>query len=65
MFLKSGFLKASAMESLIFLFEMKEECKWSCIKLVVWSIVPQKGTDILIFYIFESGAECSPESGAK
>ena len=44
---------------------MKEECKLSCIKLVVWSIVPQKGTDTLIFYIFESGAECSPESGAK
>ena len=44
---------------------MKEECKLSCIKLVVWSIVAQKGTDILIFYIFESGAECSAESGAK
>ena len=33
------------------------------------SIVVQKGTNILIFYIFEYGAEygaeCSAESGAK
>ena len=40
-----------------------------CVKLVLWSIVAQKGTHILIFYIFESGAvygaECSSESGAK
>ena len=32
-------------------------------------MVAQKGTNILIFYIFESGAEygaeCSAESGAK
>ena len=46
-------------------FKMKEECKGSCVKLVVWSIVAQKGTNILIFYIFEYGAECSAESGAK
>ena len=49
--------------------EMKEECKVFCVKLVLWSIVSQKGTNILIFYIFESGAEygaeCSAESGAK
>ena len=31
----------------------------SCVKLVVWSIVAQKGTDILIFYIFEYVAEGS------
>ena len=31
----------------------------SCVKLAVWSIVAQKGTDILIFYIFEYVAEGS------
>ena len=31
----------------------------SCVKLVVWSIVAQKGTDILIFYIFEYVAKGS------
>ena len=40
-----------------------------CVKLVSWSIVAQKGTNILFFHIFESGAEygaeCSAESGAK
>ena len=48
---------------------MKEECNVFCVKLVLWSIVAQKGTNMLIFYIFESGAEygaeCSTESGAK
>ena len=44
---------------------MKEECKVSCVKLVVWSIVAQKGTDTLVFYVFEYGAQCSAESGAK
>ena len=44
---------------------MKEECKVSCVKLVVWSIVAQKSTNILIFYVFEYGRECSAESGAK
>ena len=52
-----------------FLFEMKEGCKVFCIKLVLWSIVAQKGNNILIFYDFEYGAEygaeCSAESGAK
>ena len=42
------FLKASAMKGAIF-FEMKEECKVSCVKLVVWSIVAQKGTNVQIF----------------
>ena len=41
----------------------------SCLKLVMWSIFAQKGTNIQIFYIFEYGAEygaqCSAESGAK
>ena len=62
------FLKASAMESTIFL-EMKEERKVFCVKLVLWSMLAQKGTNILIFYIFKSGAEycveCSAEPGAK
>ena len=53
----------------IFYFEMKEKCKVSCVKLVVWSIVAQKDSNMLIFYIFEDGAEygaeCSAESGAK
>ena len=38
-------------------------------KLILLSIVCQKGTNILIFYIFEYGAEygaeCSAESDAK
>ena len=63
------FLQASAMESTTLLLEMKEECKAFCVKLFLWSIVAQKGTNILTFYIFESGAEyraeCSAESGAK
>ena len=50
-----------------FLSEIKEVCKVSCVFL--WSIVTQKDTNILIFYIFEYGAEygadCSAESGAK
>ena len=55
-------------EHKIFL-EMKEECEVFCVKLILWSMVAQKGTNILIFYIFEYGAEygaeCSAESGAK
>ena len=56
------------MERAIF-FEMKEECKVSCVEIIVCSIVVQQGTNILIFYIFEYGAEygaeCSAESSAK
>ena len=63
------FLKESAMESNIFFFEMKEECEVFCVKLILWSIVAQKGANIQFFYIFEYGAEydaeCSAESGAK
>ena len=51
------------------LLKMKEECEMFCVKLILRSIVPQKGTNILIFYFFEYGAEygaeCSGESGAK
>ena len=63
------FLKASAMESTHSFLEMKKECEVFCVKMILWSIVAQKDTNILIFYIFEygaeSGAECSAESGAK
>ena len=45
--------------------EMKEECKVFCVNLILWSIVAQKGTNILIFYILEYGAENGAESGAK
>ena len=45
--------------------EMKEECKVFCIKLVLWSILSHKGTNILVFYIFESVVEYGAESGAK
>ena len=31
----------------------------------MWSIVDQKGTNILIFFIFEFGGERSAESGAR
>ena len=32
-----------------------------CVKLILWSIVAQKGTNILTFYIFESVAESGAE----
>ena len=44
---------------------MKEECFVFCVKLILWSIVSQKDTNMLIFYIFEFGAEYGAESGAK
>ena len=47
------FLRASAMESANFFLDMKDVCKMSCVKLAVWSIVTQKGTNILLFYILE------------
>ena len=57
------------MEGANHFFKMKKKYKVFCVKLVLWSIVAQKGTNILIFYIFEYGAEygaqCSAESGAK
>ena len=50
-----------------FFFEMKEECKVSCVQLVASSIVAQKGSNMLFFYIFEYGseygAECSVLNG--
>ena len=40
-----------------------------CVKWIVQSIVAQEGTNILMFCVFEYGAEygaeCSAESGAK
>ena len=45
--------------------EMKEEGKVFCVKLVLWSILSRKGTNMLIFDIFEYGAAYGPESGAK
>ena len=63
------FLKDSAIESTILFLEMKKECEMFCVKLILWSVVAQKGTNILNFYFFEygaeHGAECSAESGAK
>ena len=57
------------MESPNFFLEIAEECEVFCVKLILWSIVAQKGTNILIFYIFEYGAEygaeCSAEYGAE
>ena len=32
-----------------YFLEMKEECELFCVKLILWSIVAQKGTNILIF----------------
>ena len=50
-------------------FEIRKECKVSCVKIFFWSIVVQESTNILIFYIFEYGvkygAQCSAESGAN
>ena len=66
---KSGFSKRFCDGEHTFFSEMKEECEVFCVKLILWSIVVQKGTNILIFYIFEYGAEyggeCSAESVAK
>ena len=63
------FLKASVMESTNFYLEMKEKCEVLCLKLILSSIVALKGANILIFYIFEYGAEygaeCSAEYGAE
>ena len=48
--------KATAMESAGF-FKITEDSKVSCVKIIVWSIFVQEGTNILIFYIFDYGAE--------
>ena len=51
------------------LFEMKQGCTVSSVKVITWSVVVNKGTNTLIFSIFEHGAEycaeCSAESGAN
>ena len=63
------FLKDSTIESTILFLEMKKECEMFCVKLILWWIVAQKVTNLLIFDIFEYGAEygaeCSAESGTK
>ena len=41
---------------------MKEECKKSCVKIIVWSIVVQEITNIRSFYIFEYGFVYGAES---
>ena len=50
-------------------FEMKKGHKVSCVKKMSWSIVVKESINILIFYIFEYGAEygteCSAESSTK
>ena len=53
------------MESSNCFFKMKKECKVSCVKLFMWAIVAQKGTDIIISFIFEHGAEYGTEHSAK
>ena len=45
--------------------EMKEEWEVFFVKSILCSIVAQKGTNILIFYIFECGTEYGAESGVK
>ena len=40
---------------------MKKECEVSCVKIIVWSIVVQECTNILIFCIFEYDAESGGE----
>ena len=48
---------------------MEKECEVFCVKIILRLIVAQKGTNMLIFHIFEYsaeyGPECSAESGAK
>ena len=44
---------------------MREECKLSCVKIIVWSMVVQEGTNIIIIYIFEYGAEYGGEGSAE
>ena len=66
---KSGCFEKRVQWRVHLFFEIKEECKISSVKIIVWSIVFQEGTNILIFYIFEYGAEygaeCCAESGGK
>ena len=50
------FLKASAMERNF--FEMKKGCKDFCVKTIACGQqLLSKGTNTLVFYIFECGAE--------
>ena len=42
-----------------------EACKVYCVKIIAWLIVVKEDTKTLIFSVFEYGAECSAEFGAK
>ena len=48
---------------------MKKGCKVSCVKIIAWSVVVKEGTNTVLFYVFEYGAEfsaeCSTQSDAK
>ena len=50
-------------------FEIREGCKVSCSKIIVWSIVAEEGVLIQYYFIFEYGteygAECSAKSSSK
>ena len=48
------FLKSSTME--IAICFLKEECKVSYVKIVIWLILFKKGTNTLSFYIFDYDA---------
>ena len=61
----SGFSKSICDGEHIFFLEMKKECEVFCVRLILWSIVAQKGTNMLIFYILEYSAEYGPESSAE
>ena len=37
----------------------------SCVKIIALSIVLRRGPNTLTFYVFEYGAECGAESGAR
>ena len=60
------FLKASAMESLIF-YAMKGACKKFCEKIIFWSIVAQDVMKTYFIFVYgaEYGAKCSAESVAN
>ena len=47
------------------LFEMKERYAVSSVKVIMWSVVVNKVTNTLIFYIFEHGAEYGAEGTAE
>ena len=44
---------------------MKEGCKVSCVQIIAWSIIVEKGTNTLIFYILQYDAEYGGEGSAE